>query len=358
MKKLVILFCAGFVLSACNNDLDEFCTETEKPSVSVKTVFLKDGEIYDVQTRVAADGCQKVLSFANEVSLQNFKAQLEELADNAKADIVADYGIRNLHDLAADADDELEELGNKATSESEFRQLYSEYVKKYDGILLNNYLDDSDLTLYVPDGDNVETYIGNENGLYVVNNQVRKINVKNTLPDYIVMEASAVSSPSAPSMLMTRSSTTSSSYNSSVYSPKRHKRVYFNAYMAGDNLKVKMHAKKKMWYGWKNDPARSYYFDSYLSANFNYLSLNQNGVEVISPRLPRYIFNKNVKNGFDIILGRITSGTLTGKFYTWTDMTSEHDANGKELTEIIDGYQLPKCPYDNAHIININLSRK
>lgn len=46
---------------------------------------------------------------------------------------------------------------------------------------------------------------------------------------------------------------------------------------------------------------------------------------------------------------------LTGKFHTWTDLTSEHDANGKDQTEVINGHVVPKCLIGKAHIININL---
>ena len=105
-----------------------------------------------------------------------------------------------------------------------------------------------------------------------------------------------------------------------------------------------MFCKKKMWYGWKNDPHRSYYFDTYFGMNFSYLMLGKYGQEIVTSRLPRFVFNRNVKRGFSIILGKVTSGyTLSGEIHTWTDMTSERDAKGKEIIISDKGYSYPKC---------------
>lgn len=199
-----------------------------------------------------------------------------------------------------------------------------------------------------PDEDNVETFIGNQNGMYVIDGEIKRINIRKDLAESVAK--------ATQSLLSDRANAKSIDVNTSTYRPMKNKEIYFNAYMRGGRLWVKMSAKKKMWYGWKNDPHRSYYFDSFLSPNFSYLAQGQYGQEVIAPRLPRYIFNNNVKNGFNIILGKITGGNaLTGKFHTWTDLTSEHDANGKDQTEVINGHVVPKCLIGKAHIININL---
>ena len=144
------------------------------------------------------------------------------------------------------------------------------------------------------------------------------------------------------------------SVNAFIDTPKKGKRVYFNSYLRGNRLWVKMFCKKKMWYGWKNDPHRSYYFDTYFGMNFSYLMLGKYGQEIVTSRLPRFVFNRNVKRGFSIILGKVTSGyTLSGEIHTWTDMTSERDAKGKEIIISDKGYSYPKCIEVNSKIVKI-----
>lgn len=344
MRKIFFLTCV-VILSACSNEEVQI-SMVEQPS-SIKAVLIPVQQTGNLITRSFGDG-EYALSFNSEGCFQEFKEKLSSISDNEKLELVNQLGIRNLHNLAAEADDELESIGTKANSEEEFRQSYEEYKKKYEGILMPNNIDANDLSLYVPDEDNVETFIGNQNGVYVIDGEIRRINIRKDLSESVVK--------ATQSFLSERANVKSIDVNTSTYRPMKNKKIYFNAYMKGGRLWVKMSAKKKMWYGWKNDPHRSYYFDSFLSSNFSYLAQGQYGQEVIVPRLPRYIFNNNVKNGFNIILGKITGGSaLTGKFHTWTDLTSEHDGNGKDLTEVINGRVVPKCLIEKAHIININL---
>lgn len=345
MKKLVFLMCAALFL-ACNNEEEIQISKAGNPS-PIKAVLISPHQIDNLKTRGISNE-EYALSFDSDNSFQEFKKKLYSISDDKKMELVAQFGVKNLHNIAAEADDELESIGNKANSESEFRQLYDQYKKKYENILISNYIDLTDLSLYVPDEDNIETFIGNQNGIYVVNGEIRQIDIKKELAESVIKASQALSS--------NEYQTRAVDVNTSVYSPARKKKIYFDAYMKTGHLWVKMYAKKKMWYGWKNDPNRSYYFDSFLSSNFTYLAQGQYGQEIIAQRLPRYIFNNNVKNGFNIILGKMNGGNvLTGSFYTWTDITSEHDANGKDLTEVINGHLVPKCLKEKAHIININL---
>lgn len=345
MKKLFFLMCVT-MFGACNNEEEVQISKVEQPS-SIKAVLIPVQQTGNLVTRGVGDG-EYALSFDSEGRFQEFKEKLSSISDNEKLELVNQFGVRNLHNLAAEADDELESIGTKANSEGEFRQSYEEYKKKYEGILIPNNIDANDLSLYVPDEDNVETFIGNQNGMYVIDGEIKRINIRKDLAESVAK--------ATQSLLSDRANAKSIDVNTSTYRPMKNKEIYFNAYMRGGRLWVKMSAKKKMWYGWKNDPHRSYYFDSFLSPNFSYLAQGQYGQEVIAPRLPRYIFNNNVKNGFNIILGKITGGNaLTGKFHTWTDLTSEHDANGKDQTEVINGHVVPKCLIGKAHIININL---
>ncbi len=346
-KKSFALSTAMFaiILGACNNDeLAMQQVSNHYPSDNVSTIWINDGLICNTRVETT-DEKQLALRFKDFSSLENFKNKLNEVTDEEKLQIINNYGISTLHNIATIADEELEKIGNSASSESEFRMLYESYKQKYANYLITNYIDKTDLTLYVPDEDNIESYISNTNGFYVVGEQVIKANLNNQLSESITRLSKAAITPNSNTPV-----------NTSVFSPKKKKKVYFDAYMVNVHMRVKMHCKKKMWYGWKNDPHRHYYFDPSLSSNFSFLSIGQSGQEIVVSPLPRYVFNNGVDNGFDIILGKINSGSsITGEIYTWTDMTSEHDANGNELTEVLNGLIVPKCLKSRAHVVRIDL---
>ncbi len=341
MKKILFAFLTVFTV-ACNEG--GFNLEPNEPSLQneVSTVYVNGYQINKSRTRANAED-QPALRFKDYNALEKFKAELNEIPDSAKIAVINKYGITSLHNIALIADSELEDIGNSANSEPEFRKLYKQYKSKYERWLIPNEIDTTDLTLYVPDEDNLMSYIANSNMVYVVGDKVLTVSLDKSLSESMTrLSKASVNSSATPT-------------NTSVFSPKKGKKIYFDAYMTNIRMKVKMHCTKKMWYGWKNDPHRSYYFDSYLSQNFVYLGIGQYGQEAIAPRLPRYVFNKNVSNGFDIILGKTNGGVISGEIYTWTDRTSEHDANGNDITETIQGIVVPKCLKSKAHIIKINL---
>lgn len=332
------------LVSSCSNELpvndDEFVRNDEKNDISV--VYINNGNAI---SRAALNG-GAALCFKDSLILNNFKDSLRKMTDFEKENVINKYGVKNLYDIAEKAENELEEIGEKAKSEDEFKKLYAEYVKKYKGKLIQNDMDNEDLDLYVPDEDNIMSYIGNEQGIYVVGNKICNANLSKDLSESTKRLTKAVRNNNSVPV------------NTFVYSPKKHKRVYFDAYMQNDKMRVKMFCKKKMWYGWKNDSNRSYYFDTNLS-NFIYLRAGMYGQEVPTGPMPRYIINKNAQKGFDFILGKIPNyDYVTGEIDTWTDMTSEHDSKGNDITETKNGYIVPKCLKSKAKTVKIYLKQR
>ena len=334
----------AIVLVSCCNELsvndDELVNNNEMNNVSA--VYINNGNTI---SRAALNG-GAALRFKDSLTLNNFKDSLRKMTDFEKENVIKEYGVKNLYDIAQKAEDELEEIGEKAKSEDEFKKMYAEYVKKYNGKLIQNDMDNEDLDLYVPDEDNIMSYIGNEQGLYVVGNKICNANLSKDLSESTRRLTKAVKSNNSEPV------------NTFVYNPKKHKRVYFDAYMQNERMRVRMYCKKKMWYGWKNDPNRYYYFDTNLS-NFIYLAAGRYGQEIPTGPMPRYIINKNAQKGFDFILGKIPNyDYVTGEIDTWTDMTSEHDSKGNEITEIKGGQVVPKCLKSNAKTVKIYLKQR
>lgn len=344
-NKFLIIAVIALLLVACDNDELNSLDSTKQGS-AVSTAMVKDGEVVSTQTRTSENSGTVALKFKDEASLASFKESLYNETDAEKRITLMSYGVRTLHDLAEQADDELERIGEESSSEEEFRNLYNEYKAKYDGQLVTNKYDSTDLTLYVPDEDNVESYIANNEGVYVVGNTVVKANLKNDVSTSVIRMSKAF-----------MSNNNKTPVNSSVFKPNKHEKVYLDVYMINIRMWVRMHCKKKMWYGWKNDPNRSYYLITRLN-NITYLAQGKYGQEVPTSPLPMFIFDnhKNVKNGFNIILGKVNGGRIIGTIYAWTDMTIDRNSKGEIITVQEGGMLHPKVSIEKAQILNVNLT--
>lgn len=348
MKKVLLTFSVAVAFMSCADDgfVDKAPTPSSKID-GIEVVTISDGYVLQ-GTRTTSQKGEFALKFDSEEAFNTFKGKLSNASSFERESLVHNYGIQNLFDLANEADEELENLGNKATSLSDFKAKYSDYKKKYEGLLISDSQDTTDVSLSVPNENNPESYIANKEGYYVVGNSVRKVSCQTD---------NYPTRPSTPGQNTPSQEGTIAGTNKVVFRPLSNKKIYFEAYAQGYYIRVKMSAKKHMWYGWKNDPHRQYFFDSYL-ANFVYLGKGQYGQETIVNRLPRYIFNnqKNIKNGFDIILGRRpNAGNVTGEFHVWCDLTSEHDKDGKDITEKVGNFVMPKCLESKAQIVKINI---
>lgn len=341
MKRIMYLVCTLAFLASCTDE-SAYLAGSKEQRNAVEVVVVSNDEVLPSAKTSAGD---LALQFADEASFDAFKEKLAPLSSDERAALVSRYGILNLHDLAAKADEELESIGDRASSLGEFKSMYKDFRKKYDGLLTLDATDASDVSLYVPKGESVESYIANEKGCYVVGGKVRHYDASKI----------SISSVNAPVTRGTVAGTNEMSFHPNDMSNKV---VYFSTYLEMNYVRVSMHAKKKMWYGWKNDPSRDYFFDSYLNGAY-YVSLDSNGKEVVSPRLPRYIFTNNVKNGFNIRLAKRANNTqrVTGEFHVWCDYTAEHDENYNYIYDKMGGYNnIPRCLEGKAQIVKVDLN--
>lgn len=176
MKKLILAMCTASLLFSCTDD-DSLSTNSAPVADNngIEVVEVSNGNVVQ-GTRTLGDG-ELALKFDSEASFQKFKNELLNESSFARTETISKYGIKNLYDLADDADAELEKIGNEATSLSDFNAKYSEYKKKYEELLITDASDNSDVSLYVPNADSPESYIANKDGYFVVGNEVRKISV-------------------------------------------------------------------------------------------------------------------------------------------------------------------------------------
>lgn len=349
MKKLICLVSA-FILMACS-DYDEANSVIPTSGDEIEIVQISGNAVSRVKTRGSSNRDDLAFSFASMEAYSKFKAKLLKMNETQRMEYVEKLGVKSLKKIEDLADEELEKIGNTALNEEDFRQKYENYKEKYSGILIPNSQDNTDLNLYAPDGKNIDAFIANSQKQFVINNRIVNADLKNQI-DCISNRVYA-----APLM-----QNNDYPINKGSWQPKSGKKVYFEAERAYQEIIFKAHARKKMWYGWKNDPHRVFYMCANLS-NFVYYIAGVAGqrVEMSSP-LPMYIFEKGVKNGFTLNFGRATSttyGNVTGRVLLWTDMTVEYDEEGNmkktQINSLGQKIEAPVALESKAHIVDIML---
>lgn len=329
MRKLFTFLAVGTLLFSCS---DEAPIGDSSNSAKISVVEVSGNTILP-GSRANQDQDNLALSFADEESLKEFESSLESMTQKERLETVEAYGIKNLYKLAQQADDELEQIGAKASSENEFRQLYAQYVNKYKGYLVQNTLDDTDLTLYVPNKNNIGTYICNSKGVYVVAGEIRTFAI-----DY-----ESVATQLGVSTLKTEEIIKP---NEITVIPASGKLLRFIISRKYDTVHIYNRFQKKMWYGWKNDTHHEIMWDYHLKGV---------NMEWINISMPRYLI-KTDKGEFEEDILRITSsGKLTGEVWVWTDYQYERDANNNIIIENIQGINFPKCLESKAYKIQVNL---
>ena len=329
MKQIIYPFAClllGCTFTSCSDSSDAIAESNDE---TIKVVYIEDGSIKTSMSRSNHENGIATLAFRDKNSLETFKNELASKTAEERNGTLRSLGIINLHAVAEQADQELEFIGANAASEEEFRQIYTQYVEKYNGVLIRNYIDNSDLTLYVPDEENIESYIANSANQFVVGDKIITRQAENTLSQRIEETSKAI---------VNAQSTTSTevNLNSYVYSPVKHKRVSFTASRKANSIFFSMKVDKKMWYGWKSDGHRKYVIEPYL-----------NNITYNPPRLPVYVSTSAVNAN----MGTAT-GTVTGTIYTWTDLTLDCDSNGNEITAP-DGF--PQRSRDKSKTVTVNL---
>ena len=113
-NKFVMIAFIAMSLVACDND-EQNLLDPPKPESTVSAVMIKDGKIVSTQTRASENMGTVALKFKDEASLASFKRSLSNETDAEKQKNIMSYGVRTLHDLAEQADDELEKIGVEAS---------------------------------------------------------------------------------------------------------------------------------------------------------------------------------------------------------------------------------------------------
>ena len=311
MKKLLFLTAIALAAISCQDEennlpIDNSSAQPQKFQVVQIT---DQGEIIPTdnsKTRSSIQG-ETALQFASEDDYQLSLKEINDMQSCNRLAYVDANDFISLQELAVKADEELEEIANTATSESDFKTKYSQYVEKYKGLLVTNKYDNEDLSLYVPDGDNVSTYLVNSNRKVVIGNEVKKI----SLSDDMSESDKAV-------YAYTPLSGETNSFNFQNFIGDKKKTTGRVDLFSSSEIKVHVGCQKKTW---KRDNHRDVYFQ--LSASPMYFTLPNAAGDPYNLDFVRFhAFHNDGK--IDWSVGGLKPGatSLSGNISVWTDITA------------------------------------
>ena len=364
MRNFIYVFVASLAMIACQNE-DLVTENSSVENVKVQLVQVtNDGQILPAGNRARTAGADAsyALQFDSKTAYDATIGQLETMSVTERLAFAESYGLQSLQQLAVEADAELEQIGAEATNEADFRTKYEAYKAKYAGVLISNPYDSSDLSLYVPDGDKLFTYLINDNCMVAIGDKLEKVRLQD---DMSASDKSAfVSDIPTPVALADNTKWYTNKFNEKYYDGNKKLNFELSIQNPSDyTMNVHMGAQKSMWYGWKRDSAREFYYESYLD-NFVYVMYVNNHIAT-APRAERYC-HKDCGGKFDVILGKrgaFTNQPIAGKMFVWTDCIAEVGANKQpayENKQVLVGGRLQtasvrKCIESKAFHVKVSL---
>lgn len=178
-KAITSFACVLCSLFSCSSDDIENVSNDSGNTGNVKVAYI------DANGNITNNGevTNQVLCFESEAKYNEFVNNLKNLSNEDKENTFNSLGFTNLKELVKIADAELDSIGENSNNETEFRNKYNDYTKKYADVLTTNKYDSLDLSLYIPASSNeeVDPYIVGASKTIVINGNARKINFQNEM---------------------------------------------------------------------------------------------------------------------------------------------------------------------------------
>lgn len=318
MKKILLLTLAVVLLAACQKEEESNVVGT----YSFRVVSIGEHGEFTPLTRTShsdlSDQNQLSLQFSSVDEYQKFLSNFSSLNSEERIKLTDGLGFVSLEKLFILADEELEQIGETAVSEADFRSKYDQYKNKYSQYFIFNDEDLTDLSPYIPEcGNDIDAFLVGINQTVVVGNEVRKISFSRqmreedrllsdkNLPEY---NAGAVLTRAGDSDLPLNGFTVTVGSKKTIFkaSTKKGTLTLGNTTYNGTGLWFHFEARKKMWYGWKSDPARDF--------AFSFAPAGASGVY-----LPKSKGKADYRARF--IQESPTLTPISGIVYVWTDQT-------------------------------------
>ena len=342
MKKLINLFAlmCAFSFVSCQQDETEALLPNVSESISSSFELVQitsEGEIIPLEeatTRAEISG-EIALSFESEAAYNKTLTDMEKLSRKERLELTNSLGFLSLQQICDIADEELEMIDSISVDVEDFLERYNAYVEKYEGQLVRNPYDDTDMSLYIPDDSEMTTYLINGNRNVVIGRNIRKapiINVNDS--QYIVTS---------------EYSNGHQTYGwQSIYNKSKKTTVSITI-ETGGNVMAKAGCQKHLTLGWKRDTKREIYMclsDCSFPISLEYQKL---------PSAPTCFLTSNGKGKIDYMkIGNINGTGVTGNLYVWTDQTIDPDLGSQFV--LVYNQEAKETYYANFPNLNFNNS--
>lgn len=351
VSALALLACG--VLIACQDDetIGEKVNFANSNSVQLVEITENNEIIPVTSTRSDAGSASNLaLRFASEEDYQKTLRNIESRDISYRLRFSDSLGLTSMQKLLQLADEELENIGANALSENDFRDKYNVYKEKYAKYFVFNQVDKSDLSAYMPEGDKSASFVVGFGHQVVIGDKVMEIayNQKMCKNDSLLYASDLQVYENNPDVV-TRATNEKIPVNNFIVKNGKKKTIFrFEPTRHNREFNVHFGAQKKMWYGWKRDPARDFYFKFGVS-NFQYVVAGAAGHSVWT-NVPEYNYSFLGSGGdTDVMtIGRGIGGDVSGNAYIWTDQTIERDANKNVALIKVNGKQYPKGDTNKA----------
>lgn len=174
LNRLFLFMVASYFLVGCTTEsIDGFGKDNSlKDAVSV--VYVKGAEDFCK----TGDSTTQALSFKDFNSYEEFTRNIRTLSSAEREKVFKNLRFTNLETVMVNADTELDSLGSVSLSNEDFRTKYNMYKKKYKGVLVENKIDKSDLSLYVPtsNDEDLNPYIVGPKHLIFIEGKAHRVN--------------------------------------------------------------------------------------------------------------------------------------------------------------------------------------
>ncbi len=360
MKKNLFLSLILFIGVSCQNE--DITTTSNNDIIEPKIHLVQitnDNKVIAINSKSRTNDTDFVLKFDSKETYYSVLDKFKKMSVEEKIKFTETYGLESLQKLSDIADRELEEIGATATNDNDFRNKYAVYKNKYKDVLISNIYNNEDLSLYVPCGDDNNTFLIGKSHKIVIEDEVKEI----VLSPEMGKSDKTVFGKQTNTKLISRATepTPLGENHFNTYYENNNRKVTFDIYI--DNyvirsVAISLGAQKKMWYGWKRDD-RDFYVDFDIN-NFVYMS-SSNGHDYQINKPDKYIF-KNTGGKAGAAIGNIiAAGFFTkGKAYVWTDRLTEAELVATKIIEngkLVES-QERKCLVNKSLIATVNLEAK
>lgn len=313
MRKIINFFALLCVFTIVSCQQDE--TETLLPNVSenISSSFelvqiTSEGEIIPLEqamTRAEISG-EIALSFESEAAYNKALADMEKLSRKERLELTNSLGFLSLQQICDIADEELEMIDSISVDVEDFLERYNAYVEKYEGQLVRNPYDDTDMSLYIPDDSEMTTYLINGNRNVVIGKNVRRAPIIDVDDSQYIVTSGYSNGHQAYGW-------------QSIYNNSKKTTVSVSIEIGG-NVRMHVGCQKKVTLGWKRDTKRIIF--AYLENCSFPISLDYHG-KFVDPTC--YLAGTGTGKIDNMTIG-ISNGTgASGNLYVWTDQTIDPD---------------------------------